>query len=105
MDNYIYYRILVAVVKHKTISRTQLIDATSLHTYNPSPIDYLVERQFLKEVKDLGRVRYYNITKEGLLLHNKMFTFFETHEKLLKQLHSKLKIGVYKDYEKVIFAS
>jgi hypothetical protein len=97
MDNYIYYRILRTVILNRTILRSDLVDKTSLHAYNPNPIDFLVDNGFLKMVSpNFVKPRYYEITKKGLILHDKMSTFFEIHHDLLKQLHVKLKIGVHR---------
>ena len=95
MDNYIYYRVLRTVIQSGTIQRTDLIEKTSLHRYNPNPIEHLVDYGFIKGTSPKNvKPMYYQITKKGLILHNKMSMFFEMNDSLLKQLHVKLKIGV-----------
>jgi predicted transcriptional regulator len=103
MDYYIYYRILKTVIQSGTILRSELVDKTSLHRPNNNPIDYLVDNGFLKVVSpNFVKPRYYEITKKGLILHNKMSIFFDTHEKLLKQLHVRLKIGVHINENEIV---
>jgi predicted transcriptional regulator len=97
MDYYIYYRILRTVIQSGTILRSDLIEKTSLHSYRPSPIDYLVDNEFLRIASpESSKSKYYEITKKGLIIHDKMSVFFEMNDKLLKRLHVRLKIGVHR---------
>lgn len=96
MDNYIYYKILGLILNSEIISRTEIVQRLSLHSYKRTPIDYLLDRGFIELVpndpKDT-RTRYYKITNEGMLLYKKMSIFYDFNNKLLKRLHVRLKIG------------
>ena len=45
-------------------------------------------------IVDNRKVKCYQITEKGIDLYKKMSTFFNTHEKLFQELHTKLKMGV-----------
>lgn len=107
MDNYIYYRILSTVIDKGTISRTELIDLTSLHTYSLNPIDDLEKLGYLKTVtcQIKRKQRCYQVTEKGLDVHYKMHIFFTKYDKMFKQLHVKLKLGVNKKYDEIVLVS
>ncbi len=87
MDNYIYFRVMHYLTKHRMATKSEIVSAAGPNWTN-TPFHFLYEKGFFERVPNTSKfdLTYYQITEKGRNLYEKMKVFYETYDSMFSML-------------------